>query len=238
MTPAQLMRIYAGVAGALAVLLVVEWLPAGDPAVAPLPAARHAARAEVGLEPKQTLAWADTINRRPLFTVSRKPAHTKAGLPVTADTGLPRLAGIMITRAGRRAIFMPEGGKPTTLAEGATLDDYTIRQIRADRVVLSGGPKGDIVLQPSYDTKQHTGGLILPTSTPGFPQPGFNPGFNPAFNPQPFQPAPFMPPPQPQPQPQPPADDNDADSQPATPPAPTIPPPFNGFRGPLPRGRE
>jgi hypothetical protein len=122
------------------------------------------------------------------------------------------------------------------------LEDNTIRQIRADYVVLSG-PKGDFILRPSYD-KQRSGGFVpggvasfqppgfQPPGfqPPGFPQQGFNPGFpngfNPALNPQPFQP-----PPQPAP-----ASDDSGDANVTPPPMPPQVP-FPGFRGPLPHGR-
>jgi hypothetical protein len=225
----QLMLAYFGALGALLLLLVIEWLPPGE--ILPATAVRipHVTHPVTGIEAKDTATWAESIIARPLFSVSRRPPKAKSTGGPAADTGLPRLSGIMITPAGRRAIFMPEGGKPRTLAEGAVLDENTIRQIRANEVLLSG-PKGDIVLRPTYDKQQHASGFVVPT--PGFPQPGFNPGFNPAFNPA-FNPQPF------QPQPPPPANNDDqGDTPPANPPPPQpVPAPFMGFRGP-PRGRE
>ena len=238
MIPSQFLRYYFAALGALALLLVIEWLPAG--AIGPLapPRVPHVPHAAQGLGAKDTANWAQAINGRPLFTVSRRPAKASAAMRIGGGTGLPRLAGIMITRAGRRAIFMPEGGKPITLAEGALLDDNTIRQIRADSVLLTG-PKGDIVVRPTYD-KQRQAGFTPPT--PNFPQPGFapgfpnpavpNPGFNPAFNPQPFNPAA-------NPAANSAGSADDSADNPAPPPqAPMMPVPFPGFRGPLPHGRE
>jgi hypothetical protein len=221
----------------LLLLLGIEWLPAGDVVLPPASRPKRATHAPVTLESKETALWARAIIARPLFSTSRRPPKGKQTVTGT-DTTLPRLAGIMITKAGRRAIFMPEGGKSATLAEGATLEDNTIRQIRADYVVLSG-PKGDFILRPSYD-KQRVGGFVpggvagfQPPGfqPPGFPQQGFNPGFpngfNPALNTQPFQP------PQPAPAP---ANDEPGDTN-ATPPPPPPQVPFPGFRGPLPHGR-
>ena len=168
-----------------------------------------------------------------------------AGHNPVATGGLPRLAGIMITQGGRRAIFMPDGGKPLTLAEGASLDDYTIRHILADHVVLTGA-KGDMVLRPSYDTA-HGGGITTaagegvpqPNIQPGFGQPnfpggGFTPGFRPPGMPQMGMPQPQVPPPAS-------SDDDNSDAQPApsAPSTPVQPQPFAGFRGPfIPRGRS
>jgi hypothetical protein len=92
----------------------------------------------------------------------------------------------MITRAGRRAIFAPEGGgKQLVLAEGASVNQTTISSIQPDRVVLAGGA----VLRPTYDrNRPQTVPLfqpITPNFQPGFPQPGFpQPGFaQPGFQP-------------------------------------------------------
>jgi hypothetical protein len=231
MMPNQLMRAYFAALGVLFLVLIVEWLPAGEIVATTAPRIPRVTHPVTGIESKDTATWAEAITARPLFTISRRPAKAKADGGPATDTGLPRLAGIMITAAGKRAIFMPDGGKPRTLREGAMLDENTIRQIRADEVLLSG-PKGDIVLRPTYDKQQHQGGFVLPTPNfpqPGFPQPGFNPGFNPAFNPA-FNPQPF------QPQQPPPANNDDQGDTPPANPTPPPPAPFMGFRGP-PRGR-
>jgi hypothetical protein len=241
---------FYGTAVLLGIVLVLEWLPAAEPPpVKPAPVPRTGAVASDAVEAKDTEDWADTILKRPLFTVGRRPPKTAHGKPLFSTNGMPRLSGIMITKAGRRAIFAPDGGKTLVLAEGATLEDGTIRSISADRVIISG-PKGDITLQPTYDHGK-TGGLITPT-TPMFPQPGMNPGFpNPGFNPAfpgqaNFRPPQFQPPvPQPQPQndsPQPAADGGDNtndDNSDATPPPPQpMPPqPFPGARPGIPRER-
>jgi hypothetical protein len=221
-----------GAAAALVLILIVEWLPSSEPVVPVLPPAAHTHGAGSDAESvaKDTQAWANTIVDRPLFTVGRKPPKQGPGNHQVASSGLPRLSGIMITGFGRRAIFMPDGGKALTLGEGATLDDYTIRQIAADRVVLTGA-KGDMVLRPAYDAA-HAGEGFQPTAvTPGFPQPGFQPpGFNGGFRPPGFQ----------APQPPPPANanDDDNDDTPAQSPPQAPPQPFPGFHGPfIPRGR-
>jgi hypothetical protein len=224
-----------GAAAALLLVLVWEWLPAADSVLPPPPQIIHVrgrAVAETDSVAKDTQAWANAITRRPLFNIGRKPAKLATGHGPVALTGLPRLSGIMITRAGRRAIFMPEGGKALTLAEGATLDDYTIRRILADQVVLNGA-KGDMVLRPAYDAARGGGMTITNGEMPaqpgpqtgGFPVPPFTPGFRP----------PGMPMPQPPPQPN--SDDDDNSDAPSPP--QVQPQPFPGFRGPfIPRGRS
>jgi hypothetical protein len=227
---------YYAAAAALVLVLIVEWLPASEPA--PLPPARlpHLAPADQTADSKDTSDWADAILQRPLFTVTRKPPKSERGPHTSGGSGLPRLSGVIIMPTGRRAIFMPDGGKPVTVAEGASLDDCTVRQIRPDRVGLAC-PKGETVLLLTYD-KTHPAGLLTPAGptfpqqpmNPGFPNPGFNPGFNPAvpgFQGQPPQPT----------QPQNDNTDDNADAAPTPPPQPA--PPYPGFRGPnIPRGRE
>jgi hypothetical protein len=151
------------------------------------------------VEAKDTGESADTVLGRPLFTVGRRPPKSSGGGHQANTSGLPRLAGIMITPAGKRAIFAPDGGKPLVLTEGAALDDATIRSIQRDRVVVNG-PKGELVLWPTYDRSK--AGQLTPT-LPTFPQPGLNPGFpNPGFNPafpgRPNFPVQMVPQPQPQ----------------------------------------
>jgi len=221
---------------ALLLILIVEWLPGGEPAALPPARVPHLAPADQNAASKDTGDWADAITQRPLFSVGRRPPKAAQGTHTASGSGLPRLSGIMITPSERHAIFMPDSGKPMTLGEGAVLDDSTIRQIRPDRVVLSG-PKGEIVLRLTFD-KLHSTSLATP-GTPVFPQPGFNPGFpNQGFNPAFNAAVPGF-----QGQPAPPvvsssqgADDS-TDGAPG--PAPVPAPPFPGFRGPnIPRGRE
>ncbi len=236
----------AAPAGAAALLLLVlgwEWLPGAEPVVIVAPPSQHArgAASEPDSVAKDTESWAHTIVARPLFAMSRRPPKTINGHNAVAATGLPRLSGIMISAAGRRAIFMPDGGKAKTLAEGASLDDYTIRQIAADHVVLSG-TKGDMVLHPVYDGSLTHAGGPGEMGQPGFQPAQFQPpGFNPGFRPPGF---PGMQQPQSPPQPANASDDDDDDANPATPVMPmqapnTAPQPFPGFRGPfVPRGRN
>ncbi len=229
-------RIAIATAGALVLILIVEWLPAAEPVIAIPPTAHtsHSNTAETETVAKDTAAWARTILRRPLFTVGRKPPKGGGHSTVASTNGLPRLSGIMITAAGRRAIFMPDGGKPLTLAEGALVDEYTIRRIAADHVILSGA-KGDLTVQPTYDTSGkapvatfNPPAFAQPGFNPGFPQPGFNPGF-----PQPNAPVGF-----PQPAANQGNDDNN-DGQVVTPGAPPGPVIFPGMRAPfIPRGRS
>jgi hypothetical protein len=173
---------FFGSCAVLVAILPLEWLPAAAPtpvthAIAPHPVSASANTAEE----RDTGDWADTVLGRPLFTVGRRPPKSSGGGHLAANTGLPRLAGIMITPQGKRAIFAPDGGKPLVVAEGGALDDATVRTIKRDRVVVTG-PKGEQTLWPTYDHNRVGGG----TTAPIFPQPAFNgggtpPGFGQGF---------------------------------------------------------
>jgi hypothetical protein len=229
---------FYGACAILVAILPLEWLPSAEPPpVKPAASQRLVTPTDTGTDTKDTGEWADTVLARPLFTVGRRAPKSAGGAHQAANTGLPRLAGIMITMAGKWAIFAPDGGKPLVLKEGAALDDATIRTIQRDRVLVSG-PKGDQVLLPTFDHART--GQLTPT-TPVFPQPGLNPGFpnpgfNPAFNGRPNFPMPM------QPQSQPPLPGGPGDANDDTGDAPNPPPqpqmaqplqsPFPGQRNP------
>ncbi len=169
--------------GGLAFLLVLEWAwPAGSaPGVGMSPtylAVKHGHAP--ALAARDTSTWVSAILARPLFSVSRRPpANVSHGAGVVA-AGQARLAGIMITRGGRRAIFAPDGGgKQLVLPEGAAVNDSTIRRILPDRVMLASGA----VLLPTYDrNRASTGAPSFQPFNPNLGNPGFpNPGFNPAI---------------------------------------------------------
>ncbi len=173
-----------GVIGALVLLLVLEWVwPSGSTPAQRATAARVARQAHAAAPARTTAAWAQAILARPVFSLSRRPPKPVVTVHGQVVAGQARLAGILITRAGRRAIFAPEGGgRQLVLAEGASVNESTIRQIQADRVLMASGA----VLRPTYDRNRVT------TTTPpfqpfapSFPAPGF-PAGNPAFPSQGF----------------------------------------------------
>jgi hypothetical protein len=218
---------FFGSCAVLVAILPLEWLPAAAPppvthATAPHPVSASASTAEA----RDIDDLADTVLGRPLFTVGRRPPKSSGGGRLATNTGYPRLAGIMITPAGKHAIFAPDGGKPLVLAEGGALDDATVRSIKRDRVVVTG-PKGEQVLWPTYDHNRVGGATTVPT----FPQPGFNggaPGFGGQFPGRPTFPVqPQMP--QPPPAPAGAGEADDAGDEPSPPPpAPGVQPNFPG----------
>lgn len=93
--------------------------------------------------------WAATSLARPLFNADRRPVAAAAGS--NAADALPRLSGIMITQAGRRAIFAATGaGKPLVVVEGGTVGGNLVQSITLGEVVLIG-PDGPHRLHLAFD---------------------------------------------------------------------------------------
>jgi hypothetical protein len=190
-------RLLIGLAAFFALVLALEWLvPAGSAIPATAQGVHLVTAARPSAPPlRKTADWAATILARPLFSISRRPPRVVARGPAETAVGEARLSGIMISRYGRHAIFAPDGGgKPLVLAEGASVNDSTIRSIQADRVVLASGA----VLHPTYDRNRSTLTTtppFQPAMMPNFGQPGFNnPAFPPNFQTPGFPPPAFQPP--------------------------------------------
>ena len=124
--------------------------------------------------------WAATVLARPLFDPDRRPPAPGAATR-PADAALPRLAGTMVTAAGRRAIFAG-GGAPLVVQEGARVGAFTVVLIAPGEVTLMG-PGGVRAVRPSFDPAR-----------PAAPQPSAaQPGM--ATSPGPASPALVAPPP-------------------------------------------
>lgn len=134
----------------------------------------------------QVARWAATILARPLFNPGRRPpTAAQAAAPGTVTPGLPRVAGIVVTPAGRRAIFAERGAKPLVLGEGGQVAGFTVQSIQAGQVTVRG-PEGVRVLSPTFDpaapaqaappaTASPPPGLSIP-GLPGFQLPPRPPG--------------------------------------------------------------
>jgi len=88
---------------------------------------------------------------RPLFSRNRRPPaedpHPVAGPP----SSLPRLTGVVVSPAGKFAIFASAGGgRPVVIAEGDHLGAAVIDAIAAGEVNVHG-PDGTLVLHSTFD---------------------------------------------------------------------------------------
>lgn len=160
-----------GLALLLAAVLAAEIAlgPSGEPMLPqalPPPAGKAATAGAAAADPVP--AWVASILARPLFNEDRRPVAAEVAASGRAAVGLPRLAGVLVTSTGRRAIFAaPEGGRPFTVPEGGRIGAFTVSRI-ADGAVTVTGPDGVRVLRPSFATGPEAAAIA---SQPG-PQPG------------------------------------------------------------------
>jgi hypothetical protein len=110
------------------------------------------------------------ILARPLFATDRRPKAGPAPIGAPSDD-MPRLAGILIDRADRHAIFQPSGdAKSVSLIEGDQIAGWQIQHIAADGVTLTG-PKGVQVLTPKADASLSPPSNIDPMAPGAVPRP-------------------------------------------------------------------
>ncbi len=111
--------------------------------------------------------WVATIIERPLFSPTRRPSATAAGpagKPV-AEEAAPRLAGVLVSAAGRGAIFARSGDKPILAREGDRVGPYLVRSIAAGQVTVVG-PHGVAVLHPAFASSHATGPTVPVAAAP------------------------------------------------------------------------
>jgi hypothetical protein len=150
--PALLILAAAALGGTIA-LELGRRLPDSDrmvPATAPLPAPAAPASAPVAEADDAGRRVAEVL-ARPLFSPGRRPAAQAAGTGA-ATAALPRMTGVIVTPAGRRAIFANGAGKAVVVMEGGRIGAYDVQSIEAGRVTLAG-PDGKRVVAPAFDPK-------------------------------------------------------------------------------------
>lgn len=166
-----------GLAAALAAIIVAELfsitddgsMAAVDPVTrSPQPAAEppHAAFT-------RSADWAVPLLARPLFKPDRRPdtIAPRASVSSGTSTNLPRLAGILISADGRRAIFQSGGDdKPLVMGEGEDIAGWTIKQIFPTSVILTGR-LGTQTLEPNFDPNAKVTEIGIPAQPPPPPPP-------------------------------------------------------------------
>jgi hypothetical protein len=138
---------------ALLFSLLAAWPWLMRPSAPPHHAAAPATTPDTTLAPLPPLVSFAAIVERPLFAPTRRPAP---GAPVVSAgplvEGRYRLIGIVSTAAKRHA-FIADGTRRADLGEGDTFDGWTVKEIGADRVVLTS-PAGETVLKLSRATPE------------------------------------------------------------------------------------
>ncbi len=140
----------------LAGVIAVEIVGFAPPGAQTLPmrpvAVAHGAADASGADADRLPAMVTAILARPLFAPSRRPPEAAGAAAPTRPT-LPRLAGIIISPAGRAVIFAGrDGSHPLVLAAGDKVGDYVIQSIGADQVIVTSHD-GSHILRPSFDAK-------------------------------------------------------------------------------------
>jgi general secretion pathway protein N len=144
------MRLTIGLAGACAVLgLVVGWELTVPATTETLPVQKQPARASLPEIPNwdyraPPLAEFGETVERPLFMVDRRPVEPdqEDSEPAVAKGELRRpdvtLVGVVITPARRRALLQEKrGGNVLYLEPGMAVDDWKVKSVEPDRVVLA-----------------------------------------------------------------------------------------------------
>lgn len=93
-------------------------------------------------------AWTLTALARPLLNPGRRP-HSAPASSATLPASPPRLAGTVVSPAGKRAIFAASG-KPAIAEEGDHIGAWTVQAISAGTVTLLG-PGGTQELRVSFE---------------------------------------------------------------------------------------
>ncbi len=153
MTSPALLILAAAALGGTVALELGRRLPDSDlmvPATAPLPAPAAPASAPAAEADDAGRRVAEVL-ARPLFSPGRRPA-AQAAKPAAATAPLPRMTGVIVTPAGRRAIFANGAGKAVVVMEGGRIGAYAVQSIEAGRVTLAG-PDGQRVVAPTFDPK-------------------------------------------------------------------------------------
>lgn len=140
-----------------------------------------------GQRPDQAARWAAIILARPLFDPGRRPPHGAAASPDAAPS-LPRVAGLVVTPAGRSVIFASTP-KPLVVQEGGHVGAFTVQSIESGHVTIHG-PSGVQVLSPAFGppgSAPEPGAPQLPGGLPGPPPPPQGAAAIPGLPPPPLQ---------------------------------------------------
>jgi hypothetical protein len=153
-------------AAILASLLVLELSrPIVEPISGAIPLSRPAAPTASPRPSAPGNVDTAAILARPLFAASRRPAAASAEpVTVAATADPPRLAGVIVSPNGARAIFASDEGRAEVVANGGSIGVYVVKTITPDAVLLVG-PGGERGLHITFDPKMRVVPHALHAST-------------------------------------------------------------------------
>ena len=157
-------------AALLSATLIAEWNTAEPPPRAPALGVASGAPSGTPAAPAQggrTAEFAQISLARPLFSPDRRPAAVGAAAASAPDNALPRLTGIMVTPAGRSAIFAG-GPRALVVVEGGRVGNFTVRTIEPNQVILLG-PDGTRLIRPTFGESKPAAPAALSQSLPQLP---------------------------------------------------------------------
>ena len=96
-----------------------------------------------------------TLLARPLFSPTRRPPAQGVAAEAPPDLTLPRLAGVLVTSDGGKALFAGTP-RPVVVRQGERLGHFVVRSIEPGEVIVQG-PGGARALRPSFDPAPSAG---------------------------------------------------------------------------------
>jgi len=112
----------------------------------------------------QVARYVAIILARPLFSPSRRPED----VATTKATDLARLTGVVMSPAGKSAIFAgSKGAKPLVVREGGRIGEYVVSSIDVGAVTVTS-PGGTRVLHLAFDSSPPPPKPIV-AAKPGIP---------------------------------------------------------------------
>lgn len=146
----RLLLLLGLLAAGLAAVIVLELEDFATPEVPVLAAAQRPSPASPATAAERNQDdWIAQSLARPLFNPDRRPAPAgTAGASGNRAEEPPRLTGILITSAGRQAIFAV-GERSLAVREGGGIGSFVVREISGGQVSLTG-PAGPRLVRPSY----------------------------------------------------------------------------------------
>ena len=98
--------------------------------------------------PRSMTAFA-AVTERPLFVATRRPASAvRPAMDANLVLGKYRLTGVIVSPGLRSMILAAGDGRSISVAEGTTIDGWTVREVTNNRVVIENAGKREEIRVP------------------------------------------------------------------------------------------